>query len=708
MTFGSGSGPDGPVHAMSLAADGKVVIAGNFAEVDGVAAPGVARLYGSAGSAPPAVSRRFSALGVGPTRAYLEWDFVSYASGYRIERRADGESEWKPVNVTSTTYVDIDLQPGTTYHYRVRAVNTNGVGEPTEARTARTLAEEWTGAGAVDTDVTPPLSQFSGLETAALLPDGRIIITGYFTEVRGVPRARIAVLLPDLTLDTSFDPGTGANSSVTRAIPTRDGKIVIHGYFTSVAGVERNSLALLNPDGTLDPTFAPELASSTWISSLDAQSDGRVLLAGSFTSIGTVPVQYLARLNRDGTIDRSFAPTLNSSVSKIAIDSQDRILVAGNFTTVNGQPASGLVRLLPDGSTDSSFAVSRASSISSLALTTDGQIIIGGYFDSISGVPRSRLARLYEDGSLDLTFNPIAPRDGYIAVAPQTDGKVLVSFWSVLEGEHPRVSLARFSADGSVDPFFFAGRGSNSTPSTILPLQDGRLLIGGGFSTFDGRSIGSLVVLKGDSVLAPPPPPAGLAAVPLSSTALRVSWTDRPGETSWRLERSLNGADGWAPVAVLNWTSLAFHDTRLLPNTEYHYRLQAVNSAGASDYSSVVGGKTLSRFTQWKVNQGFARSLPEEDDGDRDGIPLSLEYALGLDPAVASTDGMPVHQLMNGAIALSYRKQRAEVQYVVESSQDMITWSSSDVNQGTGSFPIAWSLIRDAPQKFLRLRVIVP
>jgi hypothetical protein len=159
---------------------------------------------------------------------------------------------------------------------------------------------------------------------------------------------------------------------------------------------------------------------------------------------------------------------------------------------------------------------------------------------------------------------------------------------------------------------------------------------------------------------------------------------------------------------VLNWTSLAFHDTRLLPNTEYHYRLQAVNSAGASDYSSVVGGKTLSRFTQWKVNQGFARSLPEEDDGDRDGIPLSLEYALGLDPVVGSTDGMPVHQLMNGAIALSYRKQRAEVQYVVESSQDMITWSSSDVNQGTGSFPIAWSLIRDAPQKFLRLRVIVP
>jgi hypothetical protein len=159
---------------------------------------------------------------------------------------------------------------------------------------------------------------------------------------------------------------------------------------------------------------------------------------------------------------------------------------------------------------------------------------------------------------------------------------------------------------------------------------------------------------------------------------------------------------------VLDWTALVFQDTGLLPNTDYYYRLQAVNPAGASDYSSVVGGKTLSRFVQWKVNQGFARNLPQEDDGDRDGIPLSLEYALGLDPASASTDGMPVYQLLNGAIALSYRKQRADVQYIVESSEDMVTWRSSDVIQGTGSFPIAWSLIRDAPQKFLRLRVIVP
>jgi hypothetical protein len=57
---------------------------------------------------------------------------------------------------------------------------------------------------------------------------------------------------------------------------------------------------------------------------------------------------------------------------------------------------------------------------------------------------------------------------------------------------------------------------------------------------------------------------------------------------------------------------------------------------------------------------------------------------------------------------MSYRKLRGDVVYAVESSLDMQTWTAADVNQGFGSFPIAWSLIGPAPQKFLRLRVTLP
>ncbi len=47
-----------------------------------------------------------------------------------------------------------------------------------------------------------------------LLPDGKIIITGTFSEVNGVARNRIARLNPDGSLDETFQPGIGANASV--------------------------------------------------------------------------------------------------------------------------------------------------------------------------------------------------------------------------------------------------------------------------------------------------------------------------------------------------------------------------------------------------------------------------------------------------------------------------------------------------------------
>jgi hypothetical protein len=298
---------------------------------------------------------------------------------------------------------------------------------------------------------------------------------------------------------------------------------------------------------------------------------------------------------------------------------------------------------------------------------------------------------------------------GSIDVAvPQADGNVLIGGSFVIEGSQTRVSMARLSADGAVDPLFFTGVGPDSSPKSIFTLPDARILVAGSFSKFDDRNTGGLVILKGDAVTAPPPTPAGLTVDALSSTILRVSWLDQQGETGWMLERSLDGVSGWQAIAEPNWTATSFTDTGLLPDRIYHYRLRGLNSAGASEFSSIAYGSTLSRFVQWKLNHGFAREHPEDDDGDRDGILLSLEYALGLDPAVGSTDGMPVHQLLNGAIALSYRKQRAEVQYVVESSEDMINWSSADVHQGTGSFPIAWSMIANASQKFLRLRVVIP
>jgi uncharacterized delta-60 repeat protein len=65
--------------------------------------------------------------------------------------------------------------------------------------------------------------------------------------------------------------------------------------------------------------------------------------------------------------------------------------------------------------------------VNSIALQPDGKILIGGYFDTYNGTTRNRIARLNTDGSLDASFNPgTGANDGVRSIALQPDGKILI------------------------------------------------------------------------------------------------------------------------------------------------------------------------------------------------------------------------------------------------------------------------------------------
>ena len=49
--------------------------------------------------------------------------------------------------------------------------------------------------------------------------------------------------------------------------------------------------------------------------SITAQQDGKILIGGNFTTIGTVAKNCVARLNPDGSLDTAFNPNPNGSVS---------------------------------------------------------------------------------------------------------------------------------------------------------------------------------------------------------------------------------------------------------------------------------------------------------------------------------------------------------------------------------------------------------
>src|SRR5436190_7759521 len=104
--------------------------------------------------------------------------------------------------------------------------------------------------------------------SVAVAPDGKVLIAGDFTLVNGTNRNRIARLNQDGSLDTGFDPGAGANAIVYAVAAQPDGKALIGCDFTTYNRTNRNRIARLNLDGSLDTSFEPGLGPNNTVFAL--------------------------------------------------------------------------------------------------------------------------------------------------------------------------------------------------------------------------------------------------------------------------------------------------------------------------------------------------------------------------------------------------------------------------------------------------------
>jgi uncharacterized delta-60 repeat protein len=293
-----------------------------------------------------------------------------------------------------------------------------------------------------------------GIVSALLVqPDAKIVLAGWFAQVHGQPRARLARVNADGSLDAAFSPAVSRSGSAAVFAVARqtDGKLLVGGQFDTVNGQARSNLARLHADGRLDESFS--VALDGYVKAIAVQSDGRILVGGIFTRVGGALEGHLIRLEADGRLDGGFgAPFYNAgeAVNALALQSDGRILVGGSF----GSPALSLVRVDADGSVDDSFQphVSQTAGVAALALQADGKVLFCGSFGSVGGQPRKNLARVNADGSLDATFQPPAATHpqytpGFNAVLAQPGGVSLVGgVFTALDGA-PRGFAARLRDD---------------------------------------------------------------------------------------------------------------------------------------------------------------------------------------------------------------------------------------------------------------------
>ncbi len=487
---------NGNVLSMAVQADGKVLAGGGFMSIGGQTRVRIARLDATSGLAdsfdPNANDLVYSIA--------LQADGKILAGG--LFTNIGGQTRNFIARLDATTGLADSFDPNANSFVLAIAVQADGkilaggfftasIGGQPRLHLARLDAT--TGLA----DSFDPKAN-SDVWSIAVQADGKILAGGVFTALAPnggavVTRNHIARLETDGRLDQTLDLGTTFGPYVIATAVQPDGKILIGGGFTSVLGVERNKIARLNTDGTLDTAFNPNAGVDRNVYSIAVQADGKILVGGDFTGIGGQTRNYIARLDGTTGLADSFDPNANENVYAIAVQADGKILAAGSFTRIGGQTRHYIARLDPTTGLADSFnpnARGNPGDVYAIALQADGKILAGGLFNSIGGQPRNRIGRLNATTGLADSFNPNALGNPFNtrveAIAIQADGKILAGGWFTGIGGQPRNYIARLDAmSGLADSF---DPNANSVVESITVQADGKVFAGGGFNTIGGQT----------------------------------------------------------------------------------------------------------------------------------------------------------------------------------------------------------------------------
>lgn len=372
-------------------------------------------------------------------------------------------------------------------------------------------------SGALDLGFTASVNNGfdNQMNDVVALNNGKILVSGSHDYYNGTISRKITRLNNNGSIDQTFNTGGSGvyNGNYVKKIHVLpNGKILAGGFFSDYNGVAAGNFMRLNEDGTLDPTFMYTNSSNIAPNSIAVQQDGKIIIGGNSSM-----TPRIMRVNADGTADPLFNPGIgtNGSIWQVAVQNDGKILIAGQFSSYNGSPAISLARLNSDGSVDPSFNMGSGlyyqtwnlPYINALVLQSDGKILVGGTFISYNGVAATGFLRLNVDGSMDPTFNmgtgfsngTMTPSVGAVRILP--DGKLLVSggFYSY-NGVNSK-NVIKLNSDGTVDSSINFGTGLQYSAQKVDIQPDGKIIIISDSNIYNGIPIKGKIIRLQNSFL---------------------------------------------------------------------------------------------------------------------------------------------------------------------------------------------------------------
>jgi uncharacterized delta-60 repeat protein len=231
-------------------------------------------------------------------------------------------------------------------------------------------------------------------------------------------------------------------------------------------------------------------------------SSGRIIFVGDFTTYSGLPFNRIVRINGDASIDNTFniGSGFNNTVTEVVLQPDGKILIGGLFSSYNGTPANKIIRLNSDGTVDGTFNSGTGFDqiVFTISVQSDGKILVGGFFSQYNGVSYNRLIRLNSNGSIDNSFTIGTGFNNTIFdIQQQSDGKKLIFGGFTIFNGVSHNSLVRLNNDGSIDNTFSTGVGFNGATYSGL-IDNGKIVVLGDFFEYSGQTHGNIARLNTD------------------------------------------------------------------------------------------------------------------------------------------------------------------------------------------------------------------
>jgi uncharacterized delta-60 repeat protein len=603
-SFNPNPGPDNAVSAVAVAADDSILFGGYFSSyykrkavgLERIVSPGLGRL-----AADGTFDEAFAAnLGTGLAQVPYDlaaepagtWliggpitSFNNESSGPLLRLRADGTRATQALAQPNNTVAAIRPLPDGTVVLGGYFTRING---SIRQRLARVNAEAVLQASPNVLVMVP-----GKVNALTALPGGKILVGGRFDALCGRLGAQnVGRLNADLSLDPSFNAtGAGANAEVQQIVSIGDGRAWLTGAFTTYNGITRSWVVRLKADGTADEMF-DFTAGAKGPPHLLVNLPQSQALVGLDGSTGTEP--FLRRVLPTGLVDSAFDAGPNT-VPYAAVRAPDgRIwLTSASTLSIHGRPPAWLVRVGENGAFDKSLGAPGESGFQRIALHPFGGVMLH------VGAGIIRVTR-------DLEVDPAFSAAGQSVSSPpfllQEDGRLIVRNWRGSLPGFPDVGpMARLRADGQRDESFRI-TGFTSSPGTLLLLDSGQLLV----ASDDGPG---LSVTRGVS----PVFAAGASPYSVASGGTATLIADFSGAGPYTYQWFRNG------VAVAGGTSAAL-------------TVAAARATDAGEYTLVLYGPTGTHASppiRLRVTppQGGIMAVDSRDAGSPGGLQGSFSVA---------------------------------------------------------------------------------